>query len=297
MRWLQSFIDNQLPHVIVVPNNPVFKHELRTITGPKTTQQLKKVITSTLSILFVMAGVGWGLLLWNDFSTFRRADWTSDFTGSCLTIAGILAFLSVFVTITVDLYYVLITSNSIGQHVTSGEWDMLRLSPLGTQAILDGKYAATLIRVWRAMSIDFSFRVATVSFAILASVPLFVLLVSSIQSSWMYLSIVVLIIIFAVIPGTVLCILEPIWRMRAFVALGLMASAQIHNPLSAALAGLGYWMGIRLLQIAILLVILIVSALIFPLVVALPTIVMYIFYDVVLYNAMNRTLKLAFRSE
>ena len=113
----------------------------------------------------------------------------------------------------------------------------------------------------------------------------------------MYLSIVVLIIIFAVIPGTVLCILEPIWRMRAFVALGLMASAQIHNPLSAALAGLGYWMGVRLLQIAILLVILIVSALIFPLVVALPTIVMYIFYDVVLYNAMNRTLKLAFRSE
>jgi hypothetical protein len=47
-------------------------------------------------------------------------------------------------------------------------------------------------------------------------------------------------------------IVEPLWRIRAFTAMGLAISARIHQPTFATLAGVGALLAVRLLQVAVL---------------------------------------------
>jgi hypothetical protein len=174
-----------------------------------------------------------------------------------LVTAAYLFYLPVFLVVTffIDLYYMQATSRSISQQMSSGEWDLLRLTPLHRLDILVAKYAAAQLRVWKVLVWEMACRAggAMIIFVMLAKA----LFSSTLPRDMLNSSTLTLIGYFGVFAT--IYVLEPLWRMRAVVALGLAISARVHNPSSAVLVSFATLLTMRLGQALICLSISVVA--------------------------------------
>lgn len=150
-----------------------------------------------------------------------------------------------------DVAHVFTTVIHLGAEMRSGQWDLLRLTALKPQAILDAKYSGAQLRTWRILMIEISLRLLTV---LLIAVPtLFVVtpemlhFTSLLDGSFL----VMCFVLFVQLGIAVIYVREPWWRMRAIVALSLAISASVRQEAYAVLAALGVLLAIRIVQITL----------------------------------------------
>jgi hypothetical protein len=248
-------LNSLLPHNLITRRNPVFDYELRSIGRSRTREDLKRLVVNMLALFHAVALGGWcivGSLISARPTYTYGASTVANIHSTNLLIAGIAAFISIGITLGADVYYFLTTVTSISDPITAGQWDLLRLTRVPENDILAAKYAARLVRAWRTLAIEVAWRVISVTFI---SFSVVTSLLDSGRYSFSYsvdtsMSLVVWLGCFAIVAAVY--IVEPFWRMRTFVAMGLWISAAVRNSTFAALAGLGSIMGVRLAQVALL---------------------------------------------
>jgi hypothetical protein len=247
MRWLQSFIDRQLPHALVRSNNPVFNYELRAAGTRYSPQDLKRMSLSSVSKFLRLAIVALLFVVLEGAAQNNMG----QIGGPTLTLTVLMVVISVGMMLAADFSYLLTTINLIHQRVTSPNWELLRVTTLGERNILMGLYAAVLVRAWQALSLEIGLRVLIVT--LIAIELLHNLASSSLYTRAPELRLAHLaggtpIVLFI----ATIFIVEPLWRMRSFVGLGLRIAIQRSDHTFAVLSGITNWMATRLIQLLIL---------------------------------------------
>ena len=247
MRWLHSLIDRQLPHTLVGANNPIFNYELRAAGTRFSPLDLRRMLLASVSKFRRIALI---VLL---FVVFEIATQNNDGGSgrSSASITGLFVVISFGIMLTADYYYLLSTINLVHQRITSPSWELLRVTTLGERNILMGLYAAVVVRAWQALSLEIGLRVLIV--ALIAIDLLHNLASSSLYTRAPELRPVHLArgIPIGLFIATIF-IVEPLWRMRSFVGLGLRIAIQRSDHTFAVLSGITNWMATRLIQLLIL---------------------------------------------
>ncbi len=217
-------------------NNPVFHYELRRLRWPRAHSirwlqgYIRRISFVVPLILGLLAG---GLSL----VASRFAFWF---------IFPVVA-ICVLVTLAADMYYVLITINSISRQIESGHWEMLRVTTLDERQIIAAQYAVAQIRAWRVAAGEVGLR-TFLGITVLVSVGYYQIAYGSrywdtLDSALSIASLVGVIIVF---------IAEPIWRMQTISAIALAVSASGSNIATAALTAFGSVMGLHIVEVSLI---------------------------------------------
>lgn len=170
---------------------------------------------------------------------------------SLLVLGAILAGVAL------DFNSVQASLNTISGEMAAGRWDLLRLTALREEGIVNAKYAAAQLRGWRLMTIVVSARVSvlTIFLLFILILPYFIYGYNSFLrgffDSLIYDPLSTLIGLATFVLTCLVFVLEPLWRMKTMTALGMAVSAQVLNPALATLAGIGSVLAVWLAQTVI----------------------------------------------
>jgi hypothetical protein len=226
-----------LPHSLITSRNPIFEYDARHLWWPRTGGDLKQYTTRIVLLFCGLFGLGW----------LAEPLRILYYSGSQLIVLLILGFLTVGSMIIVNFYYALLTVGTINREIAFSQWDQLRLTPQGSARILVAKYAILQIRAWRVMAVDMALRGAGVTILLLFNLEL--LFASPGESM---LSPLVLPFEASLILLSIAYVLEPLWRMRAIVSLGLAISVRIHSFTYAILGALAVILAVSIGEMLII---------------------------------------------
>lgn len=223
------------PYVQLSPNHPLFRLELQRIRWLTRHGSLRQGGMRVIAIItLVLLGL-WALAVFGG-GPYQYTYWFSSRSSSALAIA---LLCSIAANVILDFACMIVTVNSFATDVIAGRWDLLRMTPVEPEAILEVKHTAAQLRVWRLM-------VAIVSTRLIVFILGALTMFSQIQEFGLrgddYLFLFTL-FIFAVVY-----VIEPTWRLRGITALGLAISSRVRNLVSISLAAIGAVGGVWLSQ-------------------------------------------------
>ncbi|GAB4545972.1 MAG: hypothetical protein OHK0023_05050 [Anaerolineae bacterium] len=220
--WLITRITH-LPH-----SNPVWRWELRK-HGAKI-EHLKR-------------RSGWGLFILSGFTmVISLCNWQSDYGSDALIFVILpLGFLvSLVLMLGTDFSYAAAAFNSLTAYRSYGDWDLLALTELRPNQILNAKYSTALIRGWRTLILEWSVRLVTATMLFGLVLRQFL----QYPSSRGDLSILIVVLVLG--AGY---LAEPYWRMRTLTAFGIALSAARLDQTQTTALTVGAVIGLRLLQL------------------------------------------------
>lgn len=241
-RPIERLLGINAPFTITTPDHPVFKLEIRGNRWLRNMADVRAQLYSffTRRVVFaillglVVGGIGVLTILNSYYYSSTGYNYTL-YTLATLTFYG-LTFasfaLSVMYLIVGDFLFLARTVNSIDQERQSGQWDMLRITPLSERAILNAKFAAAQLQSWRFTAREYMPRIffitAYSSFLVLWTIRYSLLDGYSFRSSpGAFASELGVLMTMAL--GSMIYILEPGWRMRALTAIGLAVSTHSNS--------------------------------------------------------------------
>lgn len=244
-------LDKQLPNISFRPNNPVFRLDLHRLRWPRRLQQLNRYITRAVVAICLLAILFWQIgYLSTDHGCSNQSYSGYYCTFAYEAMAGtagvvILTVLlaGLLIGLVIDLYYVNLPISGILHERDSGHWDILRLTALPMSQVVAAKYMSTQIRAWRVAAIEVGLRTAGV---IMVGILLFPI------NSTRYISPEALCVAVPLFVGiSAVYILEPVWRMRTVVAMGVSVAMQMRSLAFATLAAFGSVLAMRILQVVV----------------------------------------------
>ncbi|MCE7948829.1 MAG: hypothetical protein DYG88_15510 [Chloroflexi bacterium CFX4] len=277
--------------------NPIWEVELRRLQGGL--QLLQRFGVRALSAA-IAAALG--------ISAFTGIQW--QLLGQLhLNIVGWSILGAIGLMLAADVAHVFTTVTHLGAEMRSGQWDLLRLTALKPQAILDAKYNSAQLRTWRILMLEISLRLFT---TLLIGVPTLFVTITDILRFTNFVDsnlLMICFVLFVQLGIAVIYVREPWWRMRAIVAVSLAISASVRQEGYAVLAALGMLLAIRIIQVALVIGIPLFVMLIgrdtfgfamlclIPYMVALLYGTTFWFYNFLRVNMLRFALRYAFRSE
>ncbi len=152
----------------------------------------------------------------------------TDYVAWALAIGLLLGLL-------VDCGSIAVSIGSINGEMLTGRWDLLRLTLLRIERLIAAKHGTAQLRAWRLMALVVGVRVGAVALLIfLYSSPVFLaapIFIDPLEVTFGYVLIIALSLIF---------IAEPLWRMRALTAVGLVISSRMHSSITTILMAASY---------------------------------------------------------
>lgn len=241
-----------IPHALILGENPVFLQENRRVHWPRSVQDIKRYTWNTLIGVHVVV-LGTAILARLAYGTTLAAQ-RNYYGGFYLLVI----FANLGITLVADLYNVLMTVAIVNHEVSSRAWDVLRMTNVDERMIVSARYANAQIRAWRMMVLEIAFRILAIVllpfFLALEAVLTVAMNALNLLAGYMFLVAVVGVVVAFLSPIIYLvCVAEPIWRMRAFTALGLEAALETRSLTLATLLALGAWLVVRSLQFGLLL--------------------------------------------
>ncbi|MEP7288717.1 MAG: hypothetical protein ABI947_23440 [Chloroflexota bacterium] len=221
-----------LPFSLITPRNAAFERDLRRV------RWLRRPLALVMYSAYVLIGIPLLVSVLFLLDYFRRS--AAGRYGSYYYYYNtsvwfaIILFATFLIMVIANLYYLVITVNSINRLIASGEWDSLRLTPIPERDLVLGKVAVAQVRGWRFMTLDMALRLCAIAFAVTD--------IAATSNGYPFLTITSLSALLNLGSIVTLCVvytLEPLWRMRTVVAIGIAVSAGIRNLTFAVLAGFG----------------------------------------------------------
>lgn len=237
MSRLVPYLD---PYAQPIAAHPLFRVETRRTHWGRAPSQFRRRGLVTIALWAVITSIVWavfglGLEQASTGDPFRygyiRAQdvWLLMLMLSLLG-GGVLDFISLFTSV-----------SAISHEITSGRWDLLRLTALNDQGLVAAKQAAAQVRVWPRLMAFVGMRLALIVVGFLLLLRSFNLDVSREQvlnSLFTSLALIVLALIY---------LAEPFWRVQAMTALGILMSVRERHAATSLL-----WSGFSLLAIWLL---------------------------------------------
>ncbi len=229
------------PHSLIRLPNPVFEYDMRRLRQPRNREELKGYSRWLVIAVCGIVGAWW--------LAARSGSPRYTYSSTEANMLLLLGFLTLCLMLVSNFYYALLTVGTINREITSTQWDQLRLTALDGRRILFAKYAILQIRAWRLMMLDIALRAAAIGLVFVAFV--YNLTASPGSSSvllgypegWSFIA--------AMIMIGATYILEPLWRMRAVVSIGMAVSVTVRSFTYAFLATLGFVVLVYLAQMLI----------------------------------------------
>lgn len=253
-------------HIITTPyanhiaRHPLFVRETRRArwawSPADFRRKTRRVLLMTTAI---MIGLWIGLsLLWYG-EIMRNASYYSNMPERALYNAGgnaisILFLLALLGGSAIDFGGVRASLDSISGEVATRRWDLLRLTSLNEKGMVQAKHAVAQLRMWRTTTRLMSMRGALLLVLLIYVWVLPALLFGdySFWNSLQYNAVVTLGTL--VVSGlvSVVFVIEPLWRMKAMTAFGMLISSYVENTALATLASLGAVLVLWLMQMIII---------------------------------------------
>jgi hypothetical protein len=255
------------PHFAILDDNPVFDFELRRIKhlGTPSRLWLYSVLVQVVPMALLSAGYLLGFA--HAFQARVQAGNLGAIYGfgQAWESASVLLFGgAVLMALLGDLYYLMVSAYSINQQINNGHWDLLRLSPVSERAVLDAKEAVALIRAWRVMNVEVMCRLLLVTLGVLLATfsPQDIVRDSNLFGRYSFWGTLIgsfwqqpfntSIALSTVLVTLWVWIVEPRWRMRSVVGLGLAISARVHSITMASVGALFGLLGFHILQAVVM---------------------------------------------
>jgi hypothetical protein len=237
-------------------DSPVFRMETRkrqTLTHVK--RQHVLVLLTAVALMLIL----WALpLMAVDSSRTGGNFYYYDYTDTSASTIGWLLVASLGFNLLLDMVSLAMSINSISGDINQGHWDLLRLTPLRENEIIQAKYAAAQLRSWRMMLWVIGLRLGVL---ILCGFHLWIIPVldgyrndvfgnlfgSIFEYPVEFFSFFISLLVF-----TAIYLIEPVWRMQALAALGLSISARIRQLIFSTLAALGALVAVWISQAMIM---------------------------------------------
>lgn len=211
-----------------------------------------------------------------------------------------LIVLSLTLMLAVNTISVLNTVAIFSDEIRHGAWDILQLTNVNPQFVLEAKYVGAQLRLWWPTCLEISLRAVTIA---LASAPLVVAFLLQ-TNTWFGTNLLSILLIGFL---TSIYIFEPFWRMRMIAALGLALAAFVRRASDGMLIGMIFILAISLMQLGALVAIIIVrevslqSGFVFQCFVPMVLIIIFMVsghvYTFVRYRSLEFTLRRAFQPE
>ncbi len=240
----------------VLLDNPLFIRDLRMVHHaywPDNIQRsTRRLILRTMLIMLGLIFALIGLTVVSDPRTYWQSPYSLQNLVRLLEyLIGVLVGICVLITPLVDFLVMQASVGSFSQEINKGRLDLLRLTPLTNEAIIAAKYTVTQLHVWRITVMAVSIRLLASSLFLLSTFyfPMLTynsnrILLPARSSSVLIMGCILLVWIVYVI--------EPLWRIRAVTALGVLISTFSSNYLMSLLAGGGIVLLLILTQVIIL---------------------------------------------
>lgn len=221
------------------PHNPLFKVEIRRVAGMQNPQQMLSysrwvfgiILAGTLALWLLSIYGAWDRLSVRNYYDYR----VYNASNQVLLWVFVISLLSNFL---LDMRCMIAGLGSISTEIISGRWDLLRLTLLRMEYMVEAKHAVAQVRSWRWMVIIVSLRATSIILVLLQAFVLPLILGAGF-SSYAFSSLFTPFNLYIFVGIGILAavwIVEPYLRMRALTALSLALSARIHNLTYAFLA-------------------------------------------------------------
>lgn len=149
-------------------------------------------------------------------------------------------------------------TKNMHHEIDSQRWDLLRLTALNAPGIALSKHAIVSLQSWRVMSVIISGRIATLWLMLVAYFILPLLLVGDNSPLHFFLRglrdapLQNILVMLAFLFVASIYVIEPLWRMKAMTAVGMMVSTAVRDRSLVALGSFGMILTVWLLQAIIL---------------------------------------------
>lgn len=249
-----------MPHSTPPAATPIFRYATRRLRWANTPAALTRYLVVITAIASAALLLLWGLVVWIQLQAMQVCLVQSNYycegdvfggTGTVVTIAILAAVGAGWL---MDFACVFAAFNSIRGRVNSAHWDLLRLTPMQRETIIEAEYSVAQARAWRSLSMVLGLRIAALVL-LLAQVLLLPPAIeraggqvynSTYADPGLFLIVVGFILFFAVY------LVEPFWRMRAVTALGLAVAALFRGIIPAALTAFALLVAMWIAQVVIM---------------------------------------------
>jgi hypothetical protein len=241
------------PYPDIRSDHPVLLREMRRLPWLNgASSPVRHGIRAMLRVLFALL-VLYGL--WLLYQRLRQQDflWFRNATSDYFIIVGVASLL---VGLLLDFLSITTALNSINGEMISGTWDLLRLTAIREGELVLAKHASNQLRVWRATMRVIGLRIGASLIAVITFFGTDFLRTLVTQRELFGESL--LFFVFNFIPSlglfAVFC-LEPLWRMRAVTALGMVISARSTDASASAPSAMGallaFWLAQLIVAVAV----------------------------------------------
>lgn len=233
------------PYPDIHPDHPLIVRErrrLRWLTQSPERYSIKVIVRIVIIVAVLYAG--WVALRWLDISPIPLS--RSFFFGVSTDFLIILAGLSLLATVLLDYASITASLNVISGEINSGTWDLLRLTAAREGELVLAKHAVAQLRAWRTMLRVIGLRIAAVLTAVFIVIREY-----TFATPYLTVQESITFFLFNLAPFAALSgvfILEPLWRMRAMTALGMVISARVQDAASASLVAIGMVLALWFIQ-------------------------------------------------
>jgi hypothetical protein len=211
-----------MPFADVDQRDPLFNYEVRHIRWGETEQRLRRFSRRAAFLTLLLVG---GLWLFSVLSTPINS---YSRLGNSMSFIAWMFVISIGANVLLDLATLIAGVAAISAPISSGLWDLLRLTPLRLEQIIQVKAALVEIRAWRMMIVIVALRLAVVGMLLVT-----VLFVSDWTGT--RIDFTLLITLAALVAFGLVYLVEPLWRMPAVAMLSLYVSARVQNLMYAFL--------------------------------------------------------------
>jgi len=220
---------------------PLFKYAIRRIRWGETVRQLRRY---NLRAVLIVHALVVGLWLLGLITSGGYPPTYGYYTpGYYIYIQGVntanwLLLGTIGLDIILDFACLVFAINSIGGEISAGRWDLLRMTPLPEERIVEAKHGIAQVRAWRVMAVVLFARVATVMLILFNTFVLPPVLGVSgpLADIFRYEFFNPLLVLITAVIFLAVYVIEPVWRMRALTAVGVAISARVHSLVFALLA-------------------------------------------------------------
>jgi hypothetical protein len=242
-------LTDEMPHMLITKRNPVFEWSVRRMRFLARPNHMAIYSWAVLIAVHVVFDGGWLFLKLSQAWGRSR----SVYSDPTFVLGGSLLMMAVVITLAADLYYITLASGAMLRRRESGQWDALRLTAMNEKDIINAEYAVAQIRGWRLLPFEVAIRTAAaVVFTLSAILP------APYLNTPFAIALYLLVAPMVAMPGIalvyVICVLEPLWRMRTVMAIGIAVATSLRNPMLVMLTALGLVFGLRLLQALLVIV-------------------------------------------
>jgi hypothetical protein len=238
---------DEIPYGLIDITNPVLIYEHARLRWLRTFDAVQRYNRRVLVGLPAVAGAWWLVERLNFGLGMLPVN-----AGNRLLL--VLVVSSIGIMLLSSFYTVIATIGAVNLELTSGEWDLLRLTTQREYEILKAKDTVAQIRAWRITALEVGLRFASIVVLIMSAVydlysrtrgdpSFFTALFVTPFCYPFYLILPIMGMIYG---------LEPIWRTRALIAVCMAIALRVNGITTALLAGFGALLCVHLVQVALI---------------------------------------------